>query len=230
MEDKYILELRNIKKNYTGAGGSSQIRVLSDVSVSIRSGDSLSIIGPSGSGKSTLLNIMGALDRPTSGKVIFNGNDISEIQGDSLSFFRNREIGFIFQMHHLLPQCTVIENVLVPTLAFPEKGQKDYYERGVELLEYVGMADRLHFKPAELSGGEQLRTAVVRALINDPKILLADEPTGSLDNRTAKNLSGLLVQLNKEKNLTLVVVTHSEELAGIMDNRYELKDGSLHAL
>lgn len=228
MKNDFILELTDINKEYNRADGSSATRVLSGVKISIKAGDSLSIIGPSGSGKSTLLNIMGTLDRPTSGKVVFDGNDLTEVEDDRLSFIRNREIGFVFQMHHLLGQCTVIENVLVPTLAFPEKDPKEYYEKAVELLEYVGMAERLHFKPAELSGGEQLRTAVVRALINAPKILLADEPTGSLDNKTAKDLSGLLVQLNEEKNLTLVVVTHSEELASMMDNRYELKDGTLN--
>lgn len=230
MNENVILDLQNISKDYNKTDAASVTHVLSDISITLRSGESLSIIGPSGSGKSTLLNIMGALDRPTSGNVIINGMDLSEMSDDRLSFIRNREIGFIFQMHHLLPQCSVIENVLIPTLPFPEKSNKDYYEKGCELLNSIGMGERLHYKPAELSGGEQLRTAVVRSLINDPKILLADEPTGSLDNRTAKDLSEIIVGMNQEKNLTLVVVTHSEELAGMMNRKLELKNGFLKPL
>jgi ABC-type lipoprotein export system ATPase subunit len=230
VKNECILELQNISKEYGRAGGSTVTRVLSNISISVNAGESLSIIGPSGSGKSTLLNIMGTLDRPTSGTVFFNGTDLSVTPENRLSLIRNREIGFIFQKHHLLPQCTVMENVLVPTVPYPEKSHEEYHERARNLLESVGMGERLHYKPAELSGGEQLRTAVVRALINEPAILLADEPTGSLDNTTAKGLADLIVRLNKEKNVTLVVVTHSEELAGMMDRHYELRNGSLNPM
>lgn len=227
MSDGCILELEAISKEYGRAGGEAETRVLSDVSIRIRAGESLSVMGPSGSGKSTLLNLMGGLDRPTSGRVFFNGTDLSAAPDDRLSVIRNRGIGFIFQQHHLLPQCTVMENVLLPTVPYPETSPETYRERARGLLEAVGMGERLDYKPGALSGGELLRTAVVRALINQPALLLADEPTGSLDNTTARSLAGLIIRLNKENNLALVVVTHSEELAEMMDRRYELRDGSL---
>ena len=230
MDKNVILELQNISKDYYRNDRSIVVKVLSDISISIKSGDSYSIIGPSGSGKSTLLNIMGGIDHPTAGNVILNGSSFSELPDEKLSYIRNKDIGFIFQLHHLLPQCTAIENVLIPTLPFPEKSGEEYYQRAYELLKSVGMENRMNNKPGELSGGELLRTAVVRGLINEPKILLADEPTGSLDNVTAGELGELLTQLNVEKKLTLIVVTHSAELAARINNRYELKNRSLNRL
>lgn len=230
MKDKTVLELDHIIKDYPSPDGNFQNRVLSDVSLSVSAGSSVAVTGPSGSGKSTLLNIMGALDRPSSGRVVFNGRGISELNDDELSLLRNRDMGFVFQMHHLLPQCSVIENVLIPTLAFPGRNYEEYYEKGRSLLDEVGMRERIDYMPSNLSGGELVRVSVVRALINGPKILLADEPTGSLDNKTAQDIALMLVKLNRENGLTLVVVSHSEELVNKMEMRYELKDGNLNPL
>lgn len=184
-------------------------------------------MGPSGSGKSTLLNIMGALDRPTSGRVLLSGRDLASLDDRDLAKIRNQEIGFIFQLHHLLPQCTVLENVLIPTLAHDENQGK--VERAKELLQKVGLGSHLYYRPAQLSGGEQQRVAVIRALINSPKLLLADEPTGSLDRASAENLVQILVSLNKEEDVALIVVTHDPKLAGRMQKVYELKNGKLEA-
>jgi ABC-type lipoprotein export system ATPase subunit len=230
MSDSAIMKLQNVSKEYPAPDGASPVPVLSDISLSVHEGDSISIVGPSGSGKSTLLNIMGALDIPTSGTVFFASVDLSELTDERRSYMRNQDIGFIFQMHHLLPQCSVIENVLIPTVPFRKRNTQDYYNKARELLEAVGMEKRIDYLPSELSGGEQLRTVVVRALINDPKLLLADEPTGSLDNRTADELARVITDMNRDRELTLVVVTHSEKLAGMMNRRYELKNGLLHPL
>ena len=202
--------------------------MLSGISLSIGRGESVGIIGPSGSGKSTLLNIMGTLDQPTSGQVLLDGRDISHLDEDELARIRNEQIGFVFQAHHLLPQCTVLENVLVPVPAQANtQTRREAVPRGRALLERVGLGQRLDHRPGELSGGERQRVAVVRALINQPKLLLADEPTGALDRHSAQELGQLLIDLNREQGVTLVVVTHALDLANRMQRVLELKDGKL---
>ena len=214
-----LLELSHVAKSY------GTVEVLKEVNLQLAAGEPIAIIGPSGSGKSTLLNIMGALDVPTRGTMSLDGRDLSHLTEKELAGIRNRQIGFIFQLHHLLPQCTVLENVLIPTLASPNT---DRQERAERLLDRVGLKHRLTHRPGQLSGGECQRVAVVRALINQPKLLLADEPTGSLDHAAATNLGQLLSELNKEEGVALVLVTHSLELARQMPRVLELRDGELH--
>ena len=186
------------------------------------------IVGPSGCGKSTLLNIIGALDRPTSGRVLFDGRDLAALDDNELAKIRNKQIGFVFQMHHLLPQCTVLENVLVPTLAGKDRSAMEQArERATNLLQRVGLKEFLLHRPGQLSGGQRQRVAVVRALINQPKLLLADEPTGSLDREASEKIADLLVELNRSEKVTLIVVTHSHELAKRMGRVVELTEGSL---
>ena len=228
LSDTPLLKLEQVSKNYATTGSASPVVVLREVSLELAGGDSIAVIGPSGSGKSTLLNIMGTLDQPTSGRVWLDGRDLSLLDDRQLARIRNRQIGFIFQAHHLLPQCTVLENTLVPTLA--EKGgpgRDGAAERAEKLLQRVGLGQRLHHRPGQLSGGERQRVAVVRALINQPKLLLADEPTGALDRASAQGLGQLLVELNREEKVTLIVVTHALELARQMGRVLELCDGQL---
>jgi ABC-type lipoprotein export system ATPase subunit len=209
--------------------GSEVIHALRDVSIEIQRGEYVAIMGPSGSGKSTLMNVVGCLDTPTSGHYVLNGIDVSDMDDDELAEIRNREIGFMFQSHHLLPQCSVLENVLVPTLAAKDKKQfrEGARDRGIQLLKRVGLGERLTHRPGQLSGGERQRVAVVRALINRPKLLLADEPTGALDRNSSQQLVQLLIELNLEEKVTLIVVTHALDLAGKLERRFELKDGKL---
>jgi ABC-type lipoprotein export system ATPase subunit len=224
-----LLELQAVTKAYPGLAGEPP--VLSDISLVLDRGESLAIVGPSGCGKTTLLNIIGTLDRPTSGRVLFEGRDLTTLDERALAELRNRHLGFVFQMHHLLPQCTVWENVLVPTLATRNEVLRDGApERARRLLERVGLGHRLHHRPGQLSGGERQRAAVVRALINEPQLLLADEPTGALDRASAETLAQLLADLNRELRLSLVVVTHSLELARRMRRVLELRDGRLRDL
>jgi lipoprotein-releasing system ATP-binding protein len=199
--------------------------VLKNVSMAVASAASVAIVGPSGSGKSTLLNIIGALDKPTSGVVELDDKDFSQLSDHELARIRNEQIGFVFQLHHLLPQLTVMENVLIPTL--PLKILREAEPRARELLERVGLGHHLHHRPSQLSGGEQQRVAVVRAMINRPKMVLADEPTGSLDQSSAMNLADVLLELNEEENVTLITVTHSMDLATKMKTIYSLNDGQL---
>lgn len=223
-----MLELVHVSKSYGGVAGSGRVSVLEDINLSVRKGESVSVVGPSGSGKSTLLNLIGALDRPDGGKVLFDDRDLSDLDDAELAGIRNREIGFVFQLHHLLPQCTVLENVLIPTLAGGSKGDRKQAEkRASELFGRVGLADRLHHRPGELSGGQRQRVAVVRALINRPKLLLSDEPTGSLDRESAEGIGELLVQMNRSEHVALIIVTHSIELALAAERVFELKDGLL---
>ena len=229
-ESNPLLRLENVSKDYSAAEGTPPVRVLRDISLDLDRGASLAIIGPSGCGKSTLLNIIGTLDRPTSGRVLLDGRDLSGLSELDLAALRNRQIGFIFQSHHLLPHCTVWENVLVPTLADPTftKGKTEQPEqRAQRLLQRVGLAERQHHRPSQLSGGERQRVAVVRALINQPPLLLADEPTGALDRAAAEGLGELLVDLNREEGVTLIVVTHALDLARRMGRVMELRDGTL---
>lgn len=224
-----LLELVGIGKSYEGSEGVPPTVVLRDLNMSVRAGESVAVVGPSGSGKSTLLNIIGTLDRPDTGKVVLDGTDLATLTDDALAQVRSREIGFIFQLHHLLPQCTVLENVLLPTLAGiganPRKEPAE--ERARRLLQRVGLSERLTNRPGQLSGGERQRTAVVRALINEPKLLLADEPTGALDGTNAENLAALLLELNREEGVALLTITHALELAEQMGTTYELLGGSL---
>lgn len=221
-----LLRLDHVSKSYRAAEGS--VPVLRDVSLEITSGESLSIIGPSGSGKSTLLNIIGTLDHADAGHVWLADKDLSAQDEVALAAIRNRDIGFIFQAHHLLPHCTVWENVLVPTLADKHSSQHaDAAARAERLLKRVGLEHRLNHRPGQLSGGERQRVAVVRALINQPKLLLADEPTGALDRASAEQLAKLLTELNREENVTLIVVTHALDLARQMQRVFEIQDGRL---
>jgi ABC-type lipoprotein export system ATPase subunit len=219
-----LLKLSDVTLRYDSGAG--PVEVLKGVSLEVRGGESLAIMGPSGSGKSTLLNVIGTLDRPASGRVVLAGQDLSQLSDVQLASVRNSQIGFIFQAHYLLPQCTVLENVLVPTLAGAKNGEKTA-ERAQRLLKRVGLGDRLHHRPGQLSGGERQRTAVVRALINQPQLLLADEPTGALDRVSSQQLATLLLELNREEGVTLVVVTHATDLAHKMGRVLELSDGQL---
>jgi len=223
-----MLELVNVAKSYQSPGGTERVCVLKDITLKVKKGRSVAIVGPSGSGKSTLLNIIGALDRPTAGRVLFDGKDLGKLDEPELARIRNREIGFVFQLHHLLPQCTVLENVLVPTLVDKNLvSKKEVQERAIALLNRLGLKDWLLHRPGELSAGQRQRVAVVRALINGPKLLLADEPTGSLDKDASENIAELLVELNRSEAVTLIVVTHSDKLAGYMERVLELSNGVL---
>jgi lipoprotein-releasing system ATP-binding protein len=223
-----LLKLTEVSKRYDSPSSAETVSVLRDITLEIGRGESVAIVGPSGSGKSTLLNIIGTLDRPTSGRVLLDGQDLSVLDDVHLAAVRNRQIGFIFQAHHLLPQCTVLENVLVPTLANRDASlRKGAAERARQLLEKVGLGARITHPPGQLSGGERQRVAVMRALINRPQLLLADEPTGALDRASAQNLADLLLALNREEGVTLIVVTHALDLAKRMGRVLELEDGRL---
>ncbi len=223
-----LLELIYISKKYDSPSGKAPVTILNNISLQVEQGEAIAVVGPSGSGKSTLLNIMGALDKPTSGSVNFDGNNLAEMSENELAYIRNTKIGFIFQLHHLLPQCTVLENVLIPTIPqIEKKSNEEFINRAKKLLEEVRLENHFDYFPAQLSGGELQRVAVVRALINRPKLLLADEPTGSLDQTSAHNLGQILIDLNRAENVTLIVVTHSYDLAKRMDTVYNLHNGRL---
>ncbi len=223
-----LLELENISKYYDFPDNSDKNYILNDLTLEVSSGESIAIVGPSGSGKSTLLNIIGGLDRPSSGKVLLDGNDMVQLNDGKLAEIRNREIGFVFQLHHLLPQCTALENVLIPTLVSKDDSHKAETENYAKsLLERVGLAERMSYRPGQLSGGERQRVAVVRALINLPKLLLADEPTGSLDHANSVSLIHLLAELNQNDGIALIMVTHSQEMASQMSKIYQLDDGKI---
>jgi lipoprotein-releasing system ATP-binding protein len=219
-----ILTVSDVSKEYPALP--QPLRVLSNVNLQLNAGEAVAIVGPSGCGKSTLLNLIGTLDRPTSGKILFNDRDISSLSEGDRAKVRNTDIGFVFQLHHLLPQCSVVENVLIPTLV--SKSSVQTVDRAKQLLARVGLSERINQLPGSLSGGERQRAAVVRALINKPGLLLADEPTGSLNHLGAEQLAHLLLELNKEENMTLVIVTHSDDVANMMDRVFELRDGVLH--
>jgi len=223
-----MLELLNVCKDYPSPGQAANVTILRDISLSIEEGKSLAIVGPSGSGKSTLLNIIGALDKPTSGRVLLDGVDTSQLGDKELAKLRSQRIGFVFQLHHLLPQCTVLENVLVPSLALPDRSDRWQVQKRAEgLLERMGLKDWAAYKPGQLSGGQRQRVAVARALINRPALLLADEPTGSLDNESADNIAQLLIELNRSDGVTMIVVTHSMALAARMGRLLQLENGRL---
>lgn len=222
MADSTLAELVGVTKSY-GAGEDAP--VLRGVDLAVRAGESVAIMGPSGCGKSTLLNILGTLDRPTSGKVFLGGRDVSGLGEVELSRLRARDVGFVFQLHHLLPQLTVLENVLVPALV--AEGARVAEQRARRLLDRVGLSRRMGHRPGQLSGGECQRAAVARALVNRPGLLLADEPTGSLDGKAAEGVADLLFELNREEGVALVVVTHAPGLAARAGRMLELREGRL---
>jgi ABC-type lipoprotein export system ATPase subunit len=223
-----FLTLEHVSKVFDTGPGVPPLTVLDDISLTVQSGESVAVTGPSGSGKSTLLNIIGTLDSPTSGTVTLAGREVSSLSEKECARVRNEDIGFIFQLHHLLPQCTVLENVLIPSLPAGNGVEKENtYKRACMLLDRVGLADRMDYLPGTLSGGERQRAAVVRALVNKPSLLLADEPTGALDHTTAKELIELLVELNREEQVILIMVTHAEEFAQSMQRICKLCDAKL---
>jgi lipoprotein-releasing system ATP-binding protein len=219
------LQVTNLAKDYPTRSG--PLTVLRDVNLALERGESLAVMGPSGSGKSTLLHLLGTLDRPTRGSVRLDGHDPFALPEPQLADFRNRHVGFVFQDHHLLPQCTVLENVLIPTLVNGSGKSADVEAWAKELLERVGLTGRLDHRPAELSGGERQRVAVARALVLRPVLLLADEPTGNLDRHTAQAVGQLLLDLHRQERTVLVVVTHSPELAKLFPRQVEMADGVL---
>ena len=215
-----VIEATDIHKYY------GDLHILKGVSMKVSSGEIVSIVGPSGAGKSTLLHIIGTLSRASQGTVTFEGEDVFKMSDKRLGIFRNQNIGFVFQFHHLLPEFTTLENVLIPAFIGKKNGAM-IREKGIELLTYLGLKERLEHKPSELSGGEQQRVAVARALINDPKIVLADEPSGNLDTDHARELHELFFELRKKFNKTFVIVTHNEELASMADRKLSMKDGMI---
>jgi lipoprotein-releasing system ATP-binding protein len=222
-----LLEIRNLTKTYRALDGGDAVEVLRGVDLQVAAGETLSITGPSGSGKSTVLNIVGALDRADSGEVLIEGRDVEKLGDKDAAAYRNHTVGFVFQLHNLLPQCTVLENVLIPTLADGARDAKNLKARAESLIEAVGLKHRIDHRPGQLSGGERQRVAVARALINQPKLLLADEPTGALDRISSAKLVDLLVELNKSQGVTLVMVTHAPDLAKRMARTVSLLDGKL---
>lgn len=219
-----MLTIRNLSKQYETPRG--PLPILKDINLTFQRGGAVAIMGPSGSGKSTLLYILGVLDQPTSGTVTLEGQDPFKLDEKHQAAFRNQKIGFIFQDHCLLPQCSVLENVLAPTLVAEKAG--NYVERAKQLLAQVGLSDRLEHRPAELSGGEKQRVAIARALIRQPLLLLCDEPTGNLDHAAAENVASLLLDLHQQQQTILIVVTHSAELAARFPVKYEVADQQLH--
>ncbi|MCB1226658.1 MAG: ABC transporter ATP-binding protein [Verrucomicrobiales bacterium] len=221
------IELKHVVKSYREPGGEVVVPVLKDIQLTVAEGESVAITGPSGCGKSTLLNLAGTLDQPDSGEVWVDGAAVQGCGAAELARLRGEKIGFIFQLHHLMPQCTVLENVLLPTLALKGAGDGAARARAEELLERVGLKDRRGWRPAQLSGGERQRVAVVRALINQPKVILADEPTGALDEDHAAALTDLLLELQRGLKVSLVLVTHHPAQARRMDRVLRMHEGSL---
>lgn len=215
-----MIEIKNINKSY------GSLQVLRDVCVDIRQGEVVSIVGPSGAGKTTLLQIIGTLDKPDSGSISYNGVDVLKLKGNALAQFRNRHIGFVFQFHQLLPEFSALENVAIPALLGGTK-QSEAFKRAAELLSYMGLSERVNHKPAQLSGGESQRVAVARALINNPNVILADEPSGSLDSQNKRELHDLFFRLRSEMNQTFVIVTHDETLAKQADRVLHMRDGAI---
>ena len=218
-----MLKVERLTKEYQTAAG--PLRILENIDLELKPGEAAAIMGPSGSGKSTLLYMLGALDQPTSGVVTLDGTDLGMLDEPRQAQFRNRNVGFVFQDHALLPQCTVLENVLIPTLV--AGGAAKHTDRAVALVEAVGLTSRLSHKPSQLSGGERQRVAIARALVLHPSLVLCDEPTGNLDRQSAQTVADLLLNLHREQNSILVVVTHSADLAARFSGRFELRDRTL---
>ena len=230
---KSLIETKDLKKIFITDAG--ELHVLKDISLSIKAGEMVGIVGASGVGKSTLLHILGALDRPTSGNLYYSNTDVFSLDRNSLAAFRNKTIGFVFQFHHLLPEFSAIENVIMPGLigkdSRDQMGKGSSYaeirERAEKLLDEMGLSERKKHRPGELSGGEQQRVAVARALILEPKVVLADEPTGNLDTATGEELFKIFIDLNKEKGITFVIVTHNESLSSRCHRILKMVDGRL---
>lgn len=222
LKTEILIQAKDIVKSY------EDLRVLKGVSITIEPGEVVAIIGPSGAGKSTLLHILGTLDIPNSGSVSFDGVDISKLDKNELAKFRNKHIGFVFQFHHLLPEFTALENICLPAMV-AGVSKPEMEKKSMELLALLGLSDRGHHKPNELSGGEQQRVAVARALINSPKVIFADEPSGNLDAENAKALHRLFFELREKMGQTFVIVTHNEELAGMADRKLAMQDGMIIA-
>ena len=218
-----LAELTNVTKSYQS--GAVAVPVLNGISLTIAEGETVAITGPSGCGKSTLLNLIGALDQADSGEIRVAGRDLTKLTPVELAEFRNTTVGFVFQLHHLLPQCTVLENVLVPSIVRKDADRAALRARAAQLLEAVGLSHRLDHRPGQLSGGERQRAAVARALINSPKLLLADEPTGALDRASAERLADLLAEVHQREKITIILVTHAPDLAKKMGRVMELLDG-----
>jgi lipoprotein-releasing system ATP-binding protein len=224
-----IAELQNISRHFEQPGSGIRNMILDHISLKIGENESIAIVGPSGSGKSTLLNLLGTLDSPSSGKIILNGTDTGEMDEKKMADIRSRFIGHVFQLHYLLPQLTLLENVLLPLMARKDKpDSKELHKRAFHLIERVGLKDHIHQFPFSMSVGECQRVALVRAMMNQPKLLLADEPTGSLDAENADQLGKLLAELNREQQTAMVIVTHSTDLAKRMGTIYKLSSGKLH--
>lgn len=219
-----LITIKGLSKTYGGAA--KKVEVLKSIDLSIKKGETVAIVGASGVGKSTLLNIMGALDKPSSGEVFYKNEPLFKYDDKKLAAFRNRFIGFVFQFHHLLPEFTALENVMLPALIGGAK-PIEAKAKAEGLLKEVGLGERLNHKPGELSGGEQQRAAIVRALVQNPDVLLADEPTGNLDTRTGEEVFELLLELNASRSTTMVIVTHNERLAGRLTRRLKMVDGNI---
>lgn len=224
MTKNIVLELKNICKNYSTK--TETLEIIKNLNLQIEEGDFISILGQSGSGKTTLLNLIGLLDSPTSGNIYIDNENIS-VNSSNIDLIRNKKIGFVFQFHYLLPEFTALENVMIPALTQNYSKKKEIEKRALELLKEVGVDHRANHKPTELSGGEKQRVAIARALINNPKILLLDEPTGNLDNETSEKIFNIFKQINSKKRQTIITVTHSRELAEISNKKLFLKKGIL---
>lgn len=220
-----LYRIENLYKSYSGI--EEELHILKDVNIRIDQGSAVSIIGASGSGKSTLLHLLGALDKPTSGKIFFKDSSMSDFSPEEQARFRNRSVGFVFQFHHLLPEFTTLENVAMPGLIGKQTREKSLSDARL-LLERVGLAHRLEAKPSTLSGGERQRAAIARALLLKPEVILADEPTGNLDESSGRQITDLLVELNRELGMSLVIVTHNQDIARQMDQTLELRNGALY--
>jgi len=220
----YVLEAKNLKKVFKTEG--QEVEALKGVNLKVQKGKMVAIMGPSGSGKSTLLHLLGTIDKPTEGKVFIDGEDVYNLPEKKLAKLRNKKIGFVFQFHHLLPEFTAVENVMMPSLLAgePEKKAK---EKAVSLLKRLGLENRLNHKPSQLSGGQQQRVAIARAVINKPIVILADEPTGNLDSENSQKVMEIFKELNKQYSVSIVIATHDEEVAGFCDEIRYMKDGIL---
>ena len=217
-----LVSVQNVTKTFQHEGRS--LEVLKGIDLDIASGEMVTIVGPSGAGKSTLLHLIGTLDLPTEGRILYDGQDVTRLGSSDLAEFRNRSIGFVFQFHHLLPEFTALENVMMPGLI---QGRRRFETRAKQLLDEVGLSERLTHRPGELSGGEQQRVALARALLMEPKLVLADEPTGNLDSQTSASVQSLFFDLNRRHGITFLIVTHSRDFADMMPRRVSMKDGRI---
>ena len=217
-----LVSVQNVTKTFEHQGRS--LEVLRGIDLDIGSGEMVTIVGPSGAGKSTLLHLIGTLDLPTDGRILYDGHDVTRLGSSDLAEFRNRSIGFVFQFHHLLPEFTALENVMMPGLI---QGRRRFEDRAKQLLDEVGLSERITHRPGELSGGEQQRVALARALLMKPKLVLADEPTGNLDSQTSASVHSLFFDLNRRHGITFLIVTHSRDFADMMPRRVSMKDGRI---